>query len=70
MRDRRRLRREATKQRRSPEPTLTEVQSRGSLAVYPCAIHVKVLLAEGMDLAVGRGGYFCDLYDSFFEEDR
>jgi len=49
---------------------LREVQSRGSLAVYRRATHVEVLPAERMELAVWRGGYFCEFYDSFFEEDR
>jgi hypothetical protein len=49
---------------------LTEVQSRGSLAVYRSATYVEVLLAGRMELAAWRGGYFWELYDSFFEEDR
>lgn len=35
-----------------------------------CRGYVSVLLACGMELTAWRGGYFCDLYDSFFEEDR
>ena len=58
-----------------PEPALTEVQWCDSLAVYrrnrgKDGRYVSVLLACGMELTAWRGGYFCDLYDSFFEEDR
>lgn len=66
-----------------PGPALTEVQSHGSLAVYRratgrakdgktesyCRGYVSVLLSCGMELTAWRRGYFCDLYDNFFEED-